>query len=111
MSITYDKKFLKWYNTLNTARIRKHALKSALFYSLSMPFLMFIVHLIAKNNKTGNLSLVYYFLMFILYFLLMYFAKIWEIKRMKKTYDESIEHWKKTDPSYLEGIKYDKLAE
>jgi hypothetical protein len=104
MAITYDKKFLKWYSTFDKKKIRKEAFKRSIFFAFWVPAWFYFINLISKDRLFSDLNCPEFLLFFLVSFIFYYFTTIWELVGMKKTYDESIDHWKKHDPSYLDGI-------
>jgi hypothetical protein len=102
MAITYDKKFLKWYSTFDKKKIRKEAFKRSIFFAFWIPAWFYFINLISKDRLFPDLNFLDYFLLFLFAFIFNYFTTKWELKRMKKTYDESMAHWQKHDPSFFD---------
>ncbi len=104
MSITYDKKFLKWYGNLDKNKIRKEAFRQGLFSAVWNLVMFYFIYLILGNNEIDFFWFLLIIFFGLLSFIFHYFLWIWNIRGQKKTYDESIKYWKEHDPNYLDGI-------
>lgn len=104
MAITYDKYFLKWYSTLDSKKIRKSAIRNAIIHSINYPVLLIFFDFVINNYKFNLGKTFLYLLVGLIIFTIFYFQKINEIKKQRKTYDESVNYFKVNDPDFIESI-------
>ncbi|MGE5356089.1 MAG: hypothetical protein ACM3PT_07595 [Deltaproteobacteria bacterium] len=104
MAITYDKYFLKWYSTLDQKRIRKAAIRNAIIHSINYPVLLIFFDFVINNFKFNLGKTFLYLFVGLIIFVIFYFREINEIRKQRKTYDESVKYFKEHDPDFIESI-------
>lgn len=104
MAITYDKNLLRMYSKMDDLKLKKHVKKQAITNTLFniIVFIGFEIILIRKNMNIFLILIC--ILLCVFMFIFQYLLYLMDIKKQKKTYDESIAYFKIHDPEFLESI-------
>lgn len=105
MAITYDRNGLKKMEKWIEMGSNKYALRTSMFMSLFNAIFITLFFILFDYNDKIKVDWYYtFFKFFILFFFLFitnYFIQKRQWRGIKKTYEESIEYWEKTDSEFL----------
>ena len=109
MAITYDKKTLKRLHKQVNGGNKKHAFKTALFFSIFwFAFMIGINYLVFYKNQEEYFfdfqNFGIWFFAAIIFFIFQYYLNLKNWKDTKALYDETIQYFKENDPTYLDDL-------
>ena len=105
MAITFDKKALKRTHKRLKGGNKAYAIKYSLFYAIMQTVFMTIMFVSISKKPADTRFYLSILLFFILIFITSYFIQFRYVWRdEKKIYEESIEYFKKNNPSFIEDL-------
>jgi hypothetical protein len=112
MPITFDRKgFRKTANSIKKGK-KHYLLRMSFFMSLFQAiFMSLFFAFINKDNFEWDYFLLVFFVFFIFELILNYYLLSKQWKPIVSDYNETIDYWEKHDPSFFEGVKYNKIEE